>query len=204
MDLDALAGTCLNDGPNTHELPEDPLSVHLMDTCMSPTTSVPDVSDSASASVDITDHEQEATLVDVRETTESFTTNSTDQPTVSCTPPSHSILYEPKTTLGKQVAQLLGDRRLTQKFDKLQLPARDCEKGDSTHKRYEGTAAKVKQGLIDEYNRHKSDFNFGEQGYIVSHNKHKSRRYPPPEMALAMRKRRISTIVHHEWKLKLS
>ena len=128
--------------------------------------------------MDITDHEQEATLVDVREMTESFTTNSTDQPTVSCTPPSHSIQYEPKTTLGKQVAQLLGDRRLTQKFDKLRLAARDCKKGDSTHKHYERTAAKVKQGLIDEYNRHKSDFNFWEQGYIVSHNKF--RRYPPP------------------------
>ena len=82
--------------------------------------------------------EQESTLLDVRETTENFTTGTTNQTTVSSTPPSRNTQqYEPQTMLGKQIVQLLEDKRLTHKFDKLRVAAKECEKGDRTHKCYE-------------------------------------------------------------------
>ena len=93
---------------------------------------------------------------------------------------------------------------MTHKFDKLRVAAKECEKGDRTHKRYERAAAKMKQALIEEYNRQDSEFISWQNGYIASEKKYPNPEDIPPEIALAMRKRkRISTIVYHEWKLKL-
>jgi hypothetical protein len=123
----------------------------------------------------------------------------------STTPSRSTQQYEPQTMLGKQIVHLLEDTRLTHKFDKLRVAAKECEKGDRTHKRYERTAAKVKQALIEEYNRQDSEFKSWQNGYIASQKKHPNPEDIPPEIALKMRKRtRISTVIYHEWKLKLS
>ena len=181
MDVDVQSNSTVDNRPEMHSLTKDPIEDNTrMDT-----------------------DEQESTLLDVRETIETFTT---DQTMVSSTPPSHNTQqYEPQTMLGKQVVQLLEDKRLTHKFDKLRVAAKECEKGDRTYKRYERAAAKVKQALIEEYNRQDSEFKSWQNGYIASEKKYPNPEDIPPEIALAMRKRkRISTIVYHEWKLKLS
>ena len=109
---------------------EEPLTTNPIDTPL--TTS--EVMANTTMDMD----EQEATLVDVRVTIENFTTTTVGQPAVFSTPKSHSIqLYEPQTTLGKQVIQLLGDKKLAHKFDKLRTAAKACEKGERTHQRYE-------------------------------------------------------------------
>ena len=56
--------------------------------------------------------------------------------------------------LGKQVVQRLEDKRLTHKFDKLQVAAKECEKGDRTHKRYERAAANAAINDIPDYPPH--------------------------------------------------
>ena len=109
MDQDVQTSTTLHNTPEIHEVAKNPLTEIPIDN--STTSSFPD---DASAQTD-TD-EPESTLVDVRETTESFSVTTTSRSTVSSTPPSHSTQYEPKIMLGKQVVQLLDDKRLSHKF----------------------------------------------------------------------------------------
>ena len=116
MDVDVQSNSTIDNRSEMHSPTRDPIEANnRMDT-----------------------DEQESTLLDVRETTENFTTGTTDQTTVSSTPPSRNTQqYEPQTMLGKQIVQLLEDKRLTHKFDKLRVAAKECEKGDRTHKCYE-------------------------------------------------------------------
>lgn len=100
--------------------------------------------------------------------------------------------------------RLIPDKRLAQKFDKLRSAAKDCQKGDRTHKRYERTVLNVKQALVKEFNQVDAKINSWEQEYLTTHNCHPNPEDIPSDIATAMRKRKkISTITYHEWKLKV-
>ena len=93
----------------------------------------------------VLNNEDPSTTVELQEIPDDFTT---ELPNVHACTPSSSSQYEPKTQLGKQVMRLIPDKRLAQKFDKLRLAAKDCQREDRTQKRYERTAINVKQALL--------------------------------------------------------
>ena len=130
--------------------------------------------------------------MDVSEIAESFAVTTTSQLTVSSTPPSHSTQYEPKTMLGKQMVQLL-DYHTNLTNYKWQL--RNVDRGI-------GHTSTMNKQQLAVRNTCDSEFKFWQRGYIASQKKHPNPEDIPPEVALTMRK--ISTIIYHEWKLKLS
>lgn len=136
--------------------------------------------------------DDESEVVDVRELTDDFVSESL------------TTQYNPITHLGKQVMLLISDRRLTKKFDKLRAALKTAAT-TQIQQRYERTAQKIKESLISQFKECNARVIEWEKSFIATHGT-----YPDPEdipgaVATAMRKRkRISKIVKHEWKLELN
>ena len=111
--------------------------------------------------------------------------------------------YNPLTHLGKQVLQLISDRQLTEKFDRLRsaIKSSDSNVREHTRQRYEQTAKKVKENLIMQFKECKREW---EQAFITNHGMHPNPDNIPDIIAKAMRRKRKINILCHEWKLNLN
>lgn len=150
---------------------------------------------------DPTASDEENEVLDVREISEDF---SSHNQRASDTPVQQ---YNPLTHLGKQVMQLISDKQLTKKFDRLRSATKSSDSSvrEHTRQRYEQTAKKVKENLITQYKECKRNILEWEQTFISNHGLHPNPDDIPETIAKAMRrKRKISNILYHEWKLNLN
>lgn len=90
------------------------------------------------------------------------------------------------------------------KFDELRSAAKDYQRWDRTHKRYERVIINVKQALLKEFNQVDSEIKSWEQEYLTTHNCHPNPEDIPSDVATAMQERKkISIFTYHEWKSEL-
>ena len=147
---------------------------------------------------DPTTSDEENEVLDVREISEEFLSQ---EHKATDTPIPH---YNPLTHLGKQVLQLISDRQLTKKFDRLRSAIKSSDSNVREHTRQQ-TAKKVKENLIMQFKECKRNILEWEQAFITNHGMHPNPDNIPDIIAKAMRrKRKINNILCHEWKLNLN
>ena len=103
--------------------------------------------------------------------------------------------------------QLISDKKLAKKFDKLRsaLKSGDASGRERIRQRYERTAKKVKESLIAQLKECIQLITEWEQTFITTHGTHPNPEDIPEITAKAMkRKRRLSSILYHEWKLTIT
>jgi hypothetical protein len=150
---------------------------------------------------EILDDGENERIIDIQESCEA---TPMEQQRATDTP---KQLYNPQPQLGKQVMELISDKQLTKKFDKLRsaLKSGDTSGRQRTRQRYERTAKKVKENLIAQLRECVQLINEWEQTFITTHRTHPNPKDIPEITATAMkRKRRLSNILYHEWKLTLT
>ena len=151
--------------------------------------------------VDETSDGENEKIIDIRESCENI---PMEQQIATDTPKQQ---YDPQTQLGKQIMQLISDKQLTKKFDKLRsaLKSGDASGRERIRQRYERTAKKVKESLIAQLKECIQLITEWEQTFITTHGTHPNPEDIPEITAKAMkRKRRLSSILYHEWKLTIT
>lgn len=142
------------------------------------------------ASLQTEKDEPKSTLMDLRETTDSFTDR------ILYTPISQYSIWTKNYAWKTSGTALRRQKIITQILTNYEWQLRRIGHTSATNEQ---------QLMAEEYNRHDSEFKSWQRRYITSQKKHPNPEDIPPEVVTHNRKKeKVSAIVYHEWKLKLS